>query len=52
MTKPGARSILVTSALEEEGKYIAQASGDTGTPSEPHRGVRLLPYFDPYVVAG
>ena len=26
-------------------------AGDTGTPSEPHRGVRLLPYFDPYVVA-
>jgi hypothetical protein len=24
----------------------------TGTPAEPHRGVRLLSYFDPYVVAG
>jgi hypothetical protein len=28
-------------------------AGDTGTPSqEPHRGVRLLPYFDAFVVAG
>jgi hypothetical protein len=28
------------------------AAGDTETPAEPHRGIRLLPYFDPYVVAG
>jgi len=28
------------------------AAGDTGTSAEPHRGIRLLPYFDPYVVAG
>jgi Winged helix DNA-binding domain len=27
-------------------------AGDTGTPTRPHRGVRLLPYFDAYVVAG
>ncbi len=27
-------------------------AGDTGTPPEPHRGIRLLPYFDAYVVAG
>jgi Winged helix DNA-binding domain len=27
-------------------------AGDTGTPSQPHRGVRLLPYFDAFVVAG
>ena len=27
-------------------------AGDTATPAEPHRGVRLLPYFDAYVVAG
>ncbi|HEX6451758.1 MAG TPA: winged helix DNA-binding domain-containing protein [Trebonia sp.] len=27
-------------------------AGDTHTPPEPHRGVRLLPYFDAYVVAG
>ena len=25
---------------------------DTGTPPRPHRGIRLLPYFDAYVVAG
>jgi hypothetical protein len=28
------------------------AAGDTGTPAGPHRGIRLLPYFDAYVVAG
>jgi len=27
-------------------------TGDTATPDRPHRGVRLLPYFDAYVVAG
>jgi len=27
-------------------------AGDTRTPPEPHRGIRLLPYFDAYVVAG
>jgi hypothetical protein len=27
-------------------------AGDTGTPPRPHRGIRLLPYFDAYVVAG
>jgi hypothetical protein len=27
-------------------------TGDTATPARPHRGVRLLPYFDAYVVAG
>jgi hypothetical protein len=26
--------------------------GDTGTPRQPHRGIRLLGYFDAYVVAG
>jgi len=26
--------------------------GDTAAPSRPHRGIRLLPYFDSYVVAG
>ena len=25
---------------------------DTSTPSRPHRGIRLLPYFDAFVVAG
>jgi hypothetical protein len=27
-------------------------AGDTVTPRRPHRGVRLLPYFDAFVVAG
>jgi hypothetical protein len=27
-------------------------AGDTAMPPAPHRGVRLLPYFDAYVVAG
>ena len=27
-------------------------AGDTGTPPRAHRGIRLLPYFDSYVVAG
>jgi len=27
-------------------------AGDTGTPPQPHRGIRLLPYFDAFVVAG
>jgi hypothetical protein len=27
-------------------------AGDTGTPPQPHRGIRLLGYFDAYVVAG
>ena len=28
------------------------AAGDTAAPPRPHRGIRLLPYFDSYVVAG
>ena len=27
-------------------------AGDTGAPPRPHRGIRLVPYFDSYVVAG
>jgi hypothetical protein len=27
-------------------------AGDTATPSQPHQGLRLLPYFDAFVVAG
>jgi hypothetical protein len=27
-------------------------AGDTATPSRPHRGIRLLGYFDAFVVAG
>ncbi len=35
-----------------EGGPAWVVTGDVGTPQEPHRGVRLLPYFDAYVVAG
>jgi hypothetical protein len=38
--------------VELDGEQAWVAAGDTGTPSGPHRGIRLLPYFDPYVVAG
>ncbi|TYB60307.1 winged helix DNA-binding domain-containing protein [Nonomuraea sp. PA05] len=41
--------------LEEvrlEGRPCWLLAGDTGMPAEPPRGVRLLPYFDAYVVAG
>ena len=35
-----------------DGKPAWIVADDTGTPPEPHRGLRLLPYFDAYVVAG
>ncbi|MEV0349802.1 winged helix DNA-binding domain-containing protein [Nonomuraea sp. NPDC050680] len=35
-----------------EGVPAWVAAGDTEVPEEPPRGVRLLPYFDAYVVAG
>jgi hypothetical protein len=38
--------------VELDGERAWVAAGDTWTPAEPHRGIRLLPYFDPYVVAG
>jgi hypothetical protein len=38
--------------VEVEGEPGWTAAGDTGTPVQPHRGIRLLPYFDAYVVAG
>jgi hypothetical protein len=38
--------------VELDGQSGWIAAGDTGTPPRPHRGVRLLPYFDAYVVAG
>ncbi|MDP4503471.1 winged helix DNA-binding domain-containing protein [Nonomuraea turcica] len=41
--------------LEEvlfEGRRAWVVAGDTAFPSDPPRGVRLLPYFDAYVVAG
>jgi hypothetical protein len=34
----------------EPGGWVT--AGDVGAPSQPHTGVRLLPYFDGYVVAG
>ena len=36
--------------LDGEPEWVV--AGDTATPAEPHRGVRLLPYFDAFVVAG
>ena len=39
-------------SVELDGEPGWTASGDSGTPPEPHRGIRLLPYFDAYVVAG
>jgi hypothetical protein len=38
--------------VELDGEPAWTLAGDTGTPSRPHAGVRLLPYFDAYVVAG
>jgi hypothetical protein len=38
--------------VELDGQPGWVLAGDTGTPAQPHRGVRLLPYFDAYVVAG
>jgi hypothetical protein len=37
--------------VELDGEPGWVAAGDTGTPEEPHRGIRLLPYFDAFVVA-
>ena len=37
--------------VELDGEPGWTVVGDTGTPLRPHRGVRLLPYFDAYVVA-
>jgi Winged helix DNA-binding domain len=37
--------------VELDGDPGWTVAGDTGTPPRPHRGVRLLPYFDAYVVA-
>jgi Winged helix DNA-binding domain len=38
--------------VKVEGDRGWTVAGDTETPAEPHRGIRLLPYFDAYVVAG
>jgi hypothetical protein len=39
-------------SVELDGAPAWTMAGDTGTPSQPHRGIHLLPYFDAYVVAG
>jgi DNA glycosylase AlkZ-like len=38
--------------VEVDGAPGWTLAGDTGTPPQAHHGVRLLPYFDAYVVAG
>jgi hypothetical protein len=38
--------------VELDGEPAWTLAGDTATPPEPHRGIRLLPFFDAYVVAG
>jgi hypothetical protein len=38
--------------VELDGEPAWAHAGDTGIPPRPHRGIRLLPYFDAYVVAG
>jgi hypothetical protein len=38
--------------VEVDGERAWTAAGDTATPPRPHRGIRLLPYFDAYLVAG
>jgi winged helix DNA-binding protein len=56
---PPPRAALLFDALagdleqvELDGAPCWTLAGDTATPSQPHRGVRLLPYFDAFVVAG
>jgi hypothetical protein len=38
--------------VELDGEPGWVIAGDTGTPRQPYRGIRLLPYFDAFVVAG
>ncbi len=38
--------------VEVDGGPAWTLASDTATPPRPHRGIRLLPYFDAYVVAG
>ena len=47
--------LAATGRIEEvgfEGTPAWVAAGDTGFPDGPARGVRLLPYFDAYLIAG
>jgi hypothetical protein len=43
------RDMLEPVTLDGETAWVV--AGDTATPDQPHRGIRLLPYFDAYVVA-
>jgi DNA glycosylase AlkZ-like len=38
--------------VELDGEPGGVVAGDIATPQQPHRGIRLLPYFDAFVVAG
>ena len=38
--------------VELAGEPAWTLAGDTAAPPRPHRGIRLLPYFDAYLVAG
>jgi hypothetical protein len=38
--------------VEMDDRSAWTLAGDTATPPQPHRGIRLLPYFDAFVVAG
>jgi hypothetical protein len=56
---PPRRAVELFDGLAGELEYVEldgepgwTLAGDTGTPRQPHRGVRLLPYFDAFVVAG
>ena len=56
---PPRRAVELFEELAGELEYVEvdgapgwTLAGDTGTPRQPHRGIRLLGYFDAYVVAG
>ena len=58
LTIPPRRAVELFDELAGELEYVEldgapcwTLAGDTATPSQPHRGVRLLPYFDAFVVA-
>jgi len=38
--------------VELDGESAWTVAGDTRTPPRPYQGIRLLPYFDAYIVAG
>jgi winged helix DNA-binding protein len=56
---PPRRAVELFDELADELDYVEldgapgwTNAGDTATPRHPHRGIRLLPYFDAFVVAG